>query len=156
MRRLREVIKQRKPFASLEQEVFLEVLRTGHALVHDLVELLKPYGLTQPQYNVLRILRGAGETGLPTLEIAVRMLEQAPGVTRLLDRLDAKSLVRRERCPSDRRQVLCWITPAGQELLAVLDPVVEAADAAVVSALATPERQTLLRLLDRVRASLQR
>ncbi len=59
MRRLQLVIKQRKPFQSLEQEVFLEVLRTGHALVHDLVELLRPHGLTQPQYNVLRILRGA-------------------------------------------------------------------------------------------------
>ena len=69
MRRLRRIIKQRKPFQSLQQEVFLEVLRTGHALVQDLVHLLKPYGLTQPQYNVLRILRGAGPAGRPTGEV---------------------------------------------------------------------------------------
>ena len=74
MRHLRQSIKQRKPFESLEQEVFLEVLRTGNALVQDLVDLLRPYGLTQPQYNVLRILRGRGATGLPTGEVGERMV----------------------------------------------------------------------------------
>jgi len=70
---------------------------------------------------VLRILRGAGQQGTPTLEIADRMIQKNPGITRLLDKLEAKHLVRRKRCPEDRRQVLCWITEAGLRLLADLD-----------------------------------
>jgi hypothetical protein len=97
-RRLRQAIRQRKPFASLEQEVFLEVLRTGHALVQDLVDLLKPYGLSQPQYNVLRILRGAGAAGLPTGEVGDRMVaSREPDVTRLLVRMEEHGLLKRER-----------------------------------------------------------
>jgi DNA-binding MarR family transcriptional regulator len=79
------------------------------------------HGITSQQFNVLRILRGAGLEGLPTLEIAGRMIEQAPGITRLLDRLERKKLVRRERPSDNRRQVLCYITKLGLDLLQELD-----------------------------------
>ena len=75
--------------------------------------LVASSGVTLQQYNVLRILRGSRPDGLPTLGIAARMIEQAPGITRLLDRLERKGLIRRQRCPGDRRQVLCFITEKG-------------------------------------------
>ncbi len=84
--------------------------------------IVEPHGITLQQFNVLRILRGAGDEGLPTLEVADRMIEQTPGVTRLLDRMEAKELVRRQRCPKDRRQHLCWITAKGLALLEKIDP----------------------------------
>src|SRR5690606_289566 len=91
------------------------------------MRVLEPTGLSQEQYNVLRILRGAGESGLPTLEVSSRMIEQAPAITRLMDKLEAKKFVRRVRCKEDRRQVLCFITPSGLELLQKLDhPINEA------------------------------
>jgi DNA-binding MarR family transcriptional regulator len=79
------------------------------------------HGITSQQFNVLRILRGAGFEGLPTLDIADRMIEQTPGITRLLDRLEQKKLVRRERPAENRRQVLCYITKHGLDLLGELD-----------------------------------
>ena len=113
--------------------------------------VVEPAGVTLQQYNVLRILRGAGDAGLPTLEIADRMIERTPGITRLLDRLEAKQLVRRSRCPKDRRQMLCWITPEGGTLLASLDAPMIAAQDAVVAALSREDQQQLIALLERVR-----
>src|SRR6202008_362828 len=107
----RDGIKQRRPFRSRGQEGVLSLLRTADQLKRDFACLVEPHGLTLQQFNVLRILRGAGPKGLPPLDIAERMIEQAPGITRLLDRLEKKALVRRERCPEDRRQVLVAITP---------------------------------------------
>jgi DNA-binding MarR family transcriptional regulator len=104
------------------------------------------------QYNVLRILRGAGSAGLPTLEVSDRMIEQAPGITRLFDRLESKGLVLRQRCPADRRQVLCWLTAAGTELVERLDGPMNAADAGAVAALTPAELEQLIRLLDTLRA----
>ena len=143
-------LKQRRPFTPA-QEAVVSLLRTAEVVRRHLAGAIEPHGITLQQYNVLRILRGAGEAGLPTLDIAERMIEQAPGITRLLDRLEAKGLVRRERCPTDRRQVLCWLAPAGAALLAGLDATVEEADAAVVAGLGAEERRTLLRLLEKVR-----
>ena len=100
---------------------------------------------------MLRILRGAGPRGLPTLDIAERMIEQAPGITRLLDRLERKALVRRERCPKDRRRVLVAITPGGLRLLAGLDGPVAEADDALLARLGSRRAITLIRLLDAVR-----
>ena len=109
-------------------------------------------GVTLQQYNVLRILRGAGTEGLPTLEIAARMIEQAPGVTRLLDRLERQDLVRRMRCREDRRQVLCTISARGRACLADLDGPLAQANDTSLGALAGAEVATLIRLLDAVRA----
>jgi len=127
MRLLRQAIKQRKPFDSIQQEVFLEVLRTGHALAQDLVEVLRPFELTQPQYNVLRILRGAGPAGLPTGEVGDRMVaSREPDVTRLLVRMEQRGLVTRERQEDNRRFVTVRITREGLRVLKALDrPVAE-------------------------------
>ncbi|HEX6903491.1 MAG TPA: MarR family transcriptional regulator [Thermoanaerobaculia bacterium] len=149
---LRE-IRQSKPFRTKGQEVLVALLRTADVVRRAVGRVLEPYDITPQQYNVLRILRGAGEQGLPTLEIADRMIEQAPGVTRLLDRLEAKGWVRRQRCPEDRRQVLCWLTPAGLELVTRLDEPVESADAEAVAELSPEDQDHLLRLLDAVRAA---
>jgi DNA-binding MarR family transcriptional regulator len=149
---LRE-IRQSKPFRTKGQEVLVALLRTADVVRRAISRVLEPYDITPQQYNVLRILRGAGEQGLPTLEIADRMIEQAPGVTRLLDRLEAKGWVRRQRCPEDRRQVLCWLTPAGLDLVAQLDEPVASADAEAVAELSPDDQDHLLKLLDAVRAA---
>lgn len=149
---LQKEIRQNKPFRSRGQEVVVALIRTADLVRRVVGRVLEPYDITVQQYNVLRILRGAGEQGLPTLEIGERMVEHAPGITRLLDRLEAKGLVRRQRCPEDRRQVLCWLTPAGAELVERLDEPVDSADAEAVSMLAPDEQERLLRLLDAVRA----
>lgn len=149
---LQREIRQGKPFRSRGQEVVVALIRTADLVRRTVGRVLEPYDITLQQYNVLRILRGAGEKGLPTLEIGERMVEHAPGVTRLLDRLEAKGLVRRQRCPEDRRQVLCWLTPAGTDLVEKLDEPVDSADAEAVAMLGPEDQERLLRLLDAVRA----
>lgn len=126
------------------------LLRAGDLLRRYFGALFESYGLTGQQYNVLRILRGARPERLPTMEIAERMIERTPGITRLLDRLDEKGLVSRERCADDRRKVLCEITPEGLELLESLDEPVAAADEAVLAGFEDEEVEELIRLLDRV------
>lgn len=114
---LRDDIKQKKPFSSLEQEAYLNVLRTATAL-HDEVELmLKPYGITGAQYNVLRILGGAHPEGLCRNEVRDRMIRRMPDMTRLLDRMEAAGLVERTRSDTDRRSVPTHITTAGRKLI---------------------------------------
>jgi DNA-binding MarR family transcriptional regulator len=149
---LQREIGQTRPFSSASQEGILSLLRTADVIRRFLGRVLEPFDVTPQQYNVLRILRGAGCEGLPTLTIGERMVEEAPGVTRLIDRLEAKGLVHRERSPQDRRQVLCWLTPEGRALAERIDgPMDEADDAAL--AMLTPEDQIqLIRLLDAIRA----
>jgi DNA-binding MarR family transcriptional regulator len=145
-------IRQTKPFASPEQEGFLALLRTTDLARRRFAEVVEPRGITGQQYNVLRILHGSGPPGLPTLEIADRMIEQAPGITRLLDRLEAKALVERGRCPRDRRRVLVHITPRGLRLLSELGAVVAATHREALGGLRRAEVLELIRLLDAVRA----
>src|SRR5918998_4758726 len=113
MRSLREEIKQTKPFASPEQEAMLSLERTAAVLVHGMAQEFEAYGVTPTQYNVLRILRGAGAPGLCRYEIRDRLVAQVPDVTRLLDRLEEMGLVARERDGADRRLVTTRITDAG-------------------------------------------
>jgi DNA-binding MarR family transcriptional regulator len=123
---LRDEIKQTRPFGSLEQEALLSIDRTSAVLGHRLAEALKPYGITGTQYNVLRILRGAGSAGLCRHEVRERLVAQVPDVTRLLDRLEDAGLVVRERSTADRRLVTTRITEAGLALVAELDaPMIE-------------------------------
>jgi DNA-binding MarR family transcriptional regulator len=152
---VREEILQRKPFKSLGQEVAIDLLRTADVVRHRLGTALAAYGITGPQYNVLRILRGAGDEGLCTLAVAQRLIERAPGITRMLDRLEAKGWVRRERSATDRREVRCYLTAAGHALLAETDEAVEQADAKTVTALTEPESRQLIELLDRLRSGLR-
>lgn len=151
--RLQRDLRQSKPFRSTAQEAALGLLRTADCVRRRIEEVFEGTGITMQQYNVLRILRGAGETGVPTLDIADRMIERAPGITRLLDRLEAKQLVRRERCAADRRQVLCWLTPKGSELLEKLEEPVTKADATVMAGLDKKAQAELIALLDQVRAA---
>lgn len=151
---LQREIRQRTPFASRAQEGALGLLLTADRLRRSLARVVEPHGITLQQYNVLRILRGAGDGGVPTLDIAERMIEETPGITRLMDRLEKKRLVRRKRCPTDRRQVLCWITAEGRNLLARLDGPMSLGDAAALGSLPGNDLETLIRLLDAVRAGL--
>ncbi len=144
-------IRQTRPFRSKGHEATLAILRTADLIRRRMTEVIEPHGVTMQQYNVLRILRGAGDEPLPTLEIAERMIEQTPGITRLLDRLEAKSLVVRERCPHDRRLVHCRITVEGLELLERMDDAVHSADDEMVAMLAPAELDALTGMLDRVR-----
>ena len=150
---LQREIRQRRPFPSVAQEGVVSVMRTADLLRRRMAALVEPYGITVQQFNVLRILRGGGPDGLPTLEVGARMVEETPGITRLMDRLEAKGFVRRQRCPKDRRQHLCWITREGLDLLAALDgPVVEHSQEAL-KGLGRREQAALVRLLDQVRAA---
>jgi len=149
---LQREIRQTRPFRSTRQEALLGLLKTSDVLRRFLATLAEPHGITLQQYNVLRILRGAGPEGLPTLEIAERLIEQAPGVTRLLDRLEGKGLVKRQRCPLDRRQVTCRITPRGLKQLARMDGSMDAADDRGLGMLPDRDVERLVEILDVVRA----
>ncbi len=148
---MQQEIRQTRPFASPRQEAFVGLLKTADVLRRAMAAVVGPHGLTGQQYNVLRILRGAGAEGLPTLEIASRMVEEAPGITRLLDRLEAKRLVLRERCPEDRRQVRCRITDSGLAVLGRLDGPVNRLDGEVLDALNHAQVTALIRSLEKVR-----
>ncbi len=145
-------IMQSKPFASVAEEAVIGLVRTADVVRRRLGGVIEPEGITVQQYNVLRILRGARERGLPTLEIAERMIEHAPGITRMIDRLIAKELVVRERCAEDRRVVYCAITEEGRRMLARLDDPVRQADGAALDALTEEDLLQLITLLDAVRA----
>ena len=151
-RGLRAELKQRKPFRSPAEELSVGLLRTADVLRRVLSECTEAGGITLQQYNVLRILRGAGEEGLPTLEIAGRMIERAPGVTRLIDRLEKKGFAERRRCSPDRRQILCFITEAGLRILAKLDGPVASAEEAFAQAIG----KTMVRRLNRSLETLRR
>ncbi len=149
--RLQAEIKQRRPFASTAEEAAIAILRTADALRHHFGSVIEPHGVTLQQYNVLRILRGSHPEPLPTLEIGDRLIERVPGITRLIDRLEEKGLVARQRDADDRRRVNCSITPKGLELLTRLDPIVAAADRAAVGDLAEADSEALVELLERIR-----
>jgi DNA-binding MarR family transcriptional regulator len=140
-------------FRSREQQATLGLLRTADAVKRSLAQVIEPHGITPQQYNVLRILRGAGPDGLPTLTIGERMIEQTPGVTRLIDRLERKGLVARTPCAKDRRRVFCRMTPKGLDLLKELDDPINRWDVQAVSVLPPSELDLLVDLLDRIRAS---
>ena len=148
---LQKELQQSRPFGSRGQESVIAVLRTADLLRRRLSRVSEPHGVTFQQYNVLRILRGAGEAGLPTLEIGERMVEQTPGVTRLLNRLEAKGLAARSRGESDHRQVICRLTPEGRQLLGRLDPEMEGAAEAGVAMLLPEDETRLLALLSAIR-----
>jgi DNA-binding MarR family transcriptional regulator len=149
-------IKQRKPFPSKEQEAAVTLMRTADVLRRVVGSAIERRGITIQQYNVLRILRGAGGEGLPTLEIAQRMIEQTPGITRLIDRLETKGLVERERRSHDRRCVYCRITSLGAALLADLDEPVRAATDAAFHGVTKKDLAQLVGSLDRLRETVQR
>jgi DNA-binding MarR family transcriptional regulator len=114
--KLAKEIRQNKPFQLREEEAFLNLGRTYEFLQRRMAELLKEYQLTPTQYNMLRILRGAGADGVTCSQATERMLSPDPDVTRLLDRLEAQGFIRRERSKEDRRVVITRITDSGLAL----------------------------------------
>lgn len=154
MARLQQELKKRFPFASLPQEAALALFRTSDQLQHRFERLFRKHGLTSSQYNVLRILRGAGGP-LPVLEIAERTVTVVPGITGLVDRLEKCGLVRRERSTEDRRVIYVAITPKAIELLKDLEePLMELHDH-VMGCLARREQEELIRLLEKLREHLE-
>ena len=150
-RELRDEIKQGKPFDSLEQEALLSIERTAAVLMHGFADSLKEYDITPTQYNVLRILRGAGRAGLCRNEIRDRLVAQVPDVTRLLDRLEESGLVERERAEQDRRLVTTRITKAGLALLGRLDDPVARSHRERLGHLSAAQLRSLIGLLAQVR-----
>ena len=146
--RLLDEIKQSKPFTSPAQEAYLSIERTSAVLGHAFAEFVKPFGITPTQFNVLRILRGAGEAGLCRHEIRDRLVAQVPDVTRLIDRLVEMGLVTRERDGEDRRLVTARITPAGLRLLAELDEPVREFDRRTLGHLTSEQVRSLVELLE--------
>ncbi|HEX2612622.1 MAG TPA: MarR family transcriptional regulator [Fibrobacteria bacterium] len=144
-------LRQTRPFAIREEELFLSLVRTADLLGRALSTQLKAHGISSPQYNALRILRGAGEPGLPCGEIAARMVTRDPDVTRLLDRLQQRGLIARGRGADDRRVVSTRITPEGLALLEALDEPIRETHRRQLGFLSAPEMESLLSYLTRVR-----
>jgi MarR family transcriptional regulator, organic hydroperoxide resistance regulator len=151
MASLAEEIQMTKPFATPEEEASLSILRTSELLQQQSSAFIKPYDLTGPQYNVLRILRGSFPNGLPCGQIADRMITRDPDVTRLLDRLEARGLISRERGNQDRRVVVATITAEGLRVLQEIDPAILDHHRRQFSNLDSTELRELIRLLQLVR-----
>jgi DNA-binding MarR family transcriptional regulator len=151
-RTIREDLKQNRPFRTSSHEAYVALLRTADDAKRHMGQLLEASGVTLQQYNVLRILRGAAEEGLPTLSVAERMIERTPGVTRLIDRMERKGWVTRQRCTRDRRRVWCRVTDTGLSLLESLEQPVEETNNVLAEALEEGEIVSLIDYLDRVRA----
>lgn len=146
-------LKQRKPFLRVTAEALASVLRTAAILEHQMNEALKPYGITHTQYNVLRILRGAGAEGLCGREVAQRMVSRVPDVSRLLDRMEETGLLSRERDPGDRRHVTARITRKGLTMLEQTTPALEVVERTRFGQVPAGQVQHLVELLASVRGN---
>jgi len=144
-------IQQTKPFTSLEDEAVVSLHRTADQLNGRFSDMLKPHGLSPTQFNALRILRGAGDGGRTCSEIAERMINRDPDITRLLDRLEHRGLVVRSREGRDRRVIITRITQAGLELLRGLDGPIEEFNRKQLGHLSEQQLRTLVKLLETVR-----
>jgi DNA-binding MarR family transcriptional regulator len=148
---LREEIGQRRPFRTMEEEALLNILRTADRLSLTIQKKLRPYGITMTQYNVLRILRGAGPEGLTCSIIGNLMVAHDPDITRLLGRLEKLKLVRRRRNKKDRRQVCTQISEKGLERLAELDELVDQTNREILGHLSEESLQQMIHLMEQAR-----
>ncbi|MCW5962812.1 MAG: MarR family transcriptional regulator [Bryobacterales bacterium] len=155
IRKLQDELQQTKPFATKQEEAMLAVMKTADGVRRRIAAILEPFGVTLQQYNVMRILRGAGPQGLPTLSIGQRLIEEAPGITRLLDRMEVRGWVLRVRCERDRRVVYATITDNGLELLTAIDPLLDAFNHAALPLLNEPQLGQLVELLELARAEVE-
>jgi DNA-binding MarR family transcriptional regulator len=144
-------ILQNKPFRCPEEEAFLNLAKTHEYLMQGFVELFRKHELTPTQYNILRILRGAGEEGLNCTEAARRTITHDPDITRLFDRLESNGLLRRERGKEDRRVVKAFLSERGHQILASLEQPVVDLHAQQMSALSPQQIQVLIELLELLR-----
>jgi MarR family transcriptional regulator, organic hydroperoxide resistance regulator len=150
---LRAELKQTKPFPRRSAEALLSVLRTAALLEHQMGEVLKPHGITTTQYNVLRILRGAGREGLCGRDIGERMVSKVPDVSRLLDRMEEMGLIRRVRDDADRRHVTARITPKGVQVVADATPPLEAVERARFGRIDARRLDAVITALEEVRGA---
>ncbi len=141
-------MKERPPPYTPAHRAAIALLRAASTVHRRLARVLEPSGVTVAQYNVLRILRGAGQGGLATLAIRDRMIAEAAGITRLLDKLERSGHVVRDRHASDRRQVVCRITESGRLLLVALEVPVDSATDDVLCALSSADQSRLASLLE--------
>ncbi len=144
-------IRQTKPFSNLEEEALVAMQRTADRLHWRLSEMLKEHGLSPTQYNALRILRGARDEGRSCSEIAERMINRDPDITRLIDRLEHRGLVERSREDRDRRVVTTRITAAGLDLLESLDRPIEDFNRKMLGPLGAEQLRMLIQLLEAAR-----
>ncbi|MEM8487454.1 MAG: MarR family transcriptional regulator [Bacteroidota bacterium] len=152
MSKLQKDLKKSKPFELQHQEVIISILRTNELFQYRFGQLFRKFGLSQPQYNILRILRGAGEQ-LPSLEIASRMINVVPSITNLIDKLERKGLVQRERSEKDRRVWFVGLTAEGLALTNEMDESNLNMHIELVGHLSEQERTQLLELLEKARQS---
>jgi len=152
LKTLRDELKMSKPFKSVEEEALLSIARTAALLEHAGAEALKPFKLTITQYNVLRILRGAGDHGLCRNEVGQRLVTKVPDVTRLLDRMEAAGLIVRQRGGEDRRYVATRITEKGLKLLDKIDRELPAIHGRQLGHVGQKRLRELIALLEEVRA----
>jgi DNA-binding MarR family transcriptional regulator len=145
-------IRQSRPFRSKRQEATIALLRTASVVTRAISRVLEPWALSFTQYNALRIIRGAESTGIATLAIRERMIEEGTTITRILDKLEQSGYIRRERGP-DRRQVLCYPTAEGRRLLDKIDPLIDAADEEAVADVPARDLARLVDMLDAIRAA---
>ena len=153
--KLKQELKQTRPFSNAAEEAVLALVRTADQLVAPLTERLRAVSLSLSQYNILRILRGAGDQGLTCGDISERMVRRDPDLTRLLDRLERRELVARERSAADRRVVLTTLTPAGRALLDSLDQDVESTVQTTLQHMTPARIQSLIDLLEEARGERQ-
>ena len=149
MANAKKSLRKKRPHPTQVQRGYVTLLATADRVRTSFEKIYAPFGITSQQYNVLRILRGAGPEGLPTLAIADRMIERTPGITRIVDKLEANGLVIREIPKHDRRCVYCRITKKGLDLLKLLDEPVEEANHVAFRGLTAPELEQLITLLDK-------
>ncbi len=149
---LQDEIKQTKPFTSLEVEAYLNIVRTEAALSQAVHGCFKQYGITQTIYNLMRIIRGGPDEGVPCSNIADRLVARVPDVTRLVDRAVNLGLVIRTRPENDRRVVLLSLTPKGQDLLDQLAPPLDVLHRQRMGTLSEEELRTVIDLMTRLRA----
>jgi len=154
-RSLQEELQQSRPFSSPAEEALVALMRTAALVRRAIAQRVEPYGISPAQYNVLRILRGAGPDGLPTLAVRDRLIEEAPGITRLIDKLEEGGHVRRDRTGRDRRMVQCCITERGLALLVAMDTLVRETTELVSAGIPDEADQRLMiDLLAKVRAGM--
>jgi DNA-binding MarR family transcriptional regulator len=144
-------IKQTKPFKSLRDELWLNLSRTAAVIGHEVEQRLRPHGLSPTQYNVLRILRGAGEGGLMQYEIGERLVAQVPDVPRILARMEKAGWIERVRGTDDRRVVRATLSAAGLKLVNELDAVLLEFEAGIFTAMSEAEMQRACELLELAR-----
>ncbi|MCB1018779.1 MAG: MarR family transcriptional regulator [Acidobacteria bacterium] len=148
--KLEKQLKKKRAFDSIEQATVIALLKTNDLFQYQFAQLFRRFGLTQPQYNVLRILRGEGKP-LPSLEVASRLITMVPAITGLIDKLEQKGLASRERCSVDRRVWYVSLTSAGASLLEKMDAPVMALHESLCGGLTKDECRELIDLLEKAR-----